>query len=315
MDAVQLLKDSTAAVRVRFESLGVRKTLNRGQIDQAASPFGAEGRMLSAAKRILDSNHPAVRSLTKIKADAVNRWKQSTLPYVEDGVRLLPRTELGAFDAFMNEKRNELECAALELQLHFEDIKAEARNKLGVLFNPNDYPPDVASKFKVEWDYPPLDPPNYLASTSPALYEQEQEKLRQRFVEAAELAEEAFITEFANLTEHLADRLTPEADGSQKIFHASAVENLREFFDRFSKLNLTGNERIEELVATARKAVSGVSPKQIRSAEALRAQIRSSMQGLTARLDAMLVDRPKRKITHLKNQEPNNARSAPLLSA
>ena len=229
MDTVQLLKDSTAAVRIRFEWLGVRKTLNRGQIDQAASPFGAEGKMLSAVKRILDCKHPTVKNLTRIKAEVVHRWKQSTLPYVEEGVRLLPRTDLAGFDAFMNEKRNELECAALEMQMYYEDLKDEARSKLGVLFNPNDYPPEVASKFKVEWDYPPLDPPNYLATTSPALYEQEQEKLRNRFVEATELAEEAFITEFANLTEHLANRLQPEADGSQKIFHASAVENLREF--------------------------------------------------------------------------------------
>ena len=34
------------------------------------------------------------------------------------------------------------------------------------------------------------------------------------------------------------------------------------------------------------------------------------MQGLTARLDAMLVDKPKRRITQLKQQEPSDARAA-----
>ena len=37
------------------------------------------------------------------------------------------------------------------------------------------------------------------------------------------------------------------------------------------------------------------------------------MQGLTARLDAMLVDKPKRRITQLKQQEPSDATSVSLL--
>ena len=35
------------------------------------------------------------------------------------------------------------------MQMYYEDLKGEARGKLGVLFNLNDYPPNVASKFKV----------------------------------------------------------------------------------------------------------------------------------------------------------------------
>ncbi len=182
-----------------------------------------------------------------------------------------------------------------------------AREKLGDLYNPNDYPAEVQTRFKVEWEYPPLDPPIYLATVNPALYEQEQEKLRTRFAEAANIAEEAFITEFANLTAHLADRLQPEPDGTQKIFHATAIDNLKQFFDRFSKLNLTGNQKIEDLIEEARKVVTGITPKEIRDMETLRGEVRGSMETLTAKLDAMLVNKPKRKIAQLKKPEESNA--------
>jgi hypothetical protein len=42
---------------------------------------------------------------------------------------------------------------------------------------------------------------------APEVYEQEQERIARRFEEAVELAEQAFLTEFARLVSHRSERL------------------------------------------------------------------------------------------------------------
>ena len=81
-------------------------------------------------------------------------------------------------------------------------------------------------------------------SLHPEVYQAEQARVRERFESAVELAEQAFATELQRLTAHLAERLTGLHDGQPEVFRDSAVENLREFFERFWRLNMMGQTRL-----------------------------------------------------------------------
>jgi hypothetical protein len=67
----QRLRTTMAAVRVSLSWFGVRKTLTPEQRSQAAATFAAEGEYLSAAKRLLDTTHPAYKAVTAVKNTAV----------------------------------------------------------------------------------------------------------------------------------------------------------------------------------------------------------------------------------------------------
>jgi hypothetical protein len=56
------LRTTMAAARLSFTWLGVRKTLTSAQKNQAADTFGAEGKFLSAGKKLLDTSHPGLQS-------------------------------------------------------------------------------------------------------------------------------------------------------------------------------------------------------------------------------------------------------------
>ena len=47
--------------------------------------------------------------------------------------------------------REELTQAEADLNAVYEEIKSDARRRLGGLFNPADYPPEVRGLFGVEW--------------------------------------------------------------------------------------------------------------------------------------------------------------------
>ena len=128
------------------------------------------------------------------------------------------------------------------LDRHYGELKQAAAERLGSLFNPADYPETLVGLFGVAWDFPTVEPPDYLVRLSPGLYEQERARVAARFEEAVRLAEQAFLDEFARLVAHLTERITGAGeDGTPKVFRDSAVGNLREFFERFRALNVRSN--------------------------------------------------------------------------
>jgi hypothetical protein len=299
----QWLRETTAAVRVSFTSFGVRKSLTVEQKNQAAESFGAEGDFLSARKKLLDTKHPAYKEVTGVRGKVSAYWRSVTLPFPEPGIRLIRQHEVDGFNQQMAGHRAELEAAVLRLDEHYAELKAAARQRLGDLFNANDYPLSLHGLFAVDWDYPNVEPPNYLMRLNPAIYEQERARVAARFEEAVQLTEQAFIGEFAKLIEHITERLSDNGDGERKIFRDTAVTNLTEFFNRFRQLNVRSNEQLDALVHQAQRVVQGTDPQALRDSDGLRRQIATQLSGVQAALDGMLVDRPRRRI--IRNQEAN----------
>ena len=182
------------------------------------------------------------------------------------------------------------------LDERLERMKADARERLGSLFNVTDYPASLDGLFAVEWDFPSVEPSEYLLRLNPHLFEQERQRVAERFDKAVRLAEEAFAGEFARLTSHLVERLTAGPAGERKVFRDSAVDNLADFFDRFRTLNVRSNDQLDALVAEAQRAVRGVDPQQLRDSEALRRRVASRLTDVRSALDGLLVDRPRRRI-------------------
>jgi hypothetical protein len=291
----QRLRNTTAAVRVSLRWLGVRKTLTPEQKTQAAESFGAEGEYLSARKKLLDTSHPAYKEVTAVRGKVLAYWKGCTLPFPEPGIRLIRQQQVSEFNQKLLDLRVELHDAVAHLDRHYGDLQNAAQKRLGRLFNPADYPPSLEGLFEIEWDWPSVEPPDYLMQLSPDLYEQERSRVSARFEEAVQLAEQAFLSEFAKLVAHLTERLD-NAGGERKVFRDSAVANLTEFFQRFRSLNVRSNQELDELVDRAQRAVQGVEPQSLRDNASLRQQVAAQLSRVQTAVDSMLVDQPRRRI-------------------
>lgn len=290
------LRTTMAAARLSFNWLGVRKSLNSQQKNQAADSFGAEGKFLSAGKKLLDTSHPSYKAVTAIRGRAVSYWKGVSLPYPEPGVRLIRQDAITEFDNKLAEFRTELDDAVAELDRHYDELREAARQRLGDLFDASDYPASLIGMFAIEHDYPSVEPPDYLRQLSPELYEQECRRVQSRFDEAVQLAEQAFLVELAKLVDHLAERLNGQDDGKPKVFRDTAITNLTDFFERFRSLNVRSNDQLDALVERAQGVVNGVAPQDLRDSGSLRQQIASQLTSVQSSLDGLLVDRPRRNI-------------------
>ncbi|MDB5342021.1 MAG: hypothetical protein JWP89_398 [Schlesneria sp.] len=300
--AAERLRGTMAAIKLSFTWLGTRKTLTVEQKNQAADSFGAEGKFLSAGKKLLDTSHPAFKAVTAIKGRCLSYWRAVSLPYPEPGIRLISQRTIGEFDQQMSTFREELTEAVETLDQQYEELRVAARRRLGNLYNPGDYPVSLIGLFGIEHEYPSVEPPDYLRQLNPQLYEQECQRVQSRFDEAVQLAEQAFLEELSKLVEHLGDRLSGEADGKPKVFRDTAVTNLTEFFERFRSLNVRSNDQMDELVQRAQRVMNGVGPQQLRDNASLRQRLGTQLSSVQSGLDGLMVDRPRRNI--LRRPQP-----------
>ncbi len=290
------LRATMAALRVSFMWFGIRKTLTPEQKSQAAESFGAEGEFLSAGKKLLDSKHPAFKAVNAVKHSVVAYWRGVSLPFPESGIRLIRQQDISAVQVQLTTLKSELAEAVELLDRQFESMKSTARERLGSLFNPADYPDSLRSLFDVTWDFPNVEPPSYLQQLSPELYRQESQRVAARFDEAVQLAETAFIEELSRLVSHLTERLSGSDDGQPKVFRDSAVENLTEFFSRFRELNVHSSEQLDQLVEQSQRVLSGVEPQNLRDNNTVRQNIAVQLSAVQSVIDGLMVDRPRRNI-------------------
>ncbi|WP_315851589.1 hypothetical protein [Anatilimnocola aggregata] len=290
------LRAAMAAARVSFTWFGSRKSLTAEQQSQAADTFDAEKEFLSARKKLIDTTHPAMKAVTALRGQIVQYWRRVSLPFPEPGIRLIRRADIAAFNVQLTSLKGELGETVEQLEESYAELKRSARQRLGRLFNASDYPVTLRGMFDVNWDWPSIDPPHYLQQLSPDLFQQECTRVQARFTEAIQLAEQAFFEEFAKLLEHLTERLTGDVDGKPKVFRDSAIENLREFFQRFQSLNVGSHQQLEELVSQAQRIVRGVGPQKLRDDRGLRQEVASQLSGVQSVLDGLMVDRPRRNL-------------------
>jgi len=290
------LRTTCVAIRLSFRWFGTRKTLTESQKSQAANTFGAAGNFLSARKKLIKTDHPAWKELTRTRWRIHSYWHAMSLPYPETGIRLIPQESVAELDGRLRQMREELREAVERLEDHYAEMKYAAQDRLGSLYNPEDYPSRLENLFAVSWDFPSVEPPSYLMQLSPELYREECDRMQQRFREAIQLAEEAFMTELSQLVSHLTERLAGDEDGRPKIFRDTAVTNLDTFFERFRRLNIGSSEQLDGLVEQARQVVRGISPRELRQNNSLRQHVRTELSSVQSVLDGLMIDRPRRNI-------------------
>ena len=202
-----------------------------------------------------------------------------SLPYPEAGVRLIRQDRIDAFAAKMREFQEELAEAVEALDRHYSELKATARQRLGSLYNPADYPEIAGRSCSPSTStFPSVEPPDYLQQLNPQLYEEECRRVQTRFDEAVRLAEEAFTAELAKLVSHLTERLSARRMASRKIFRDSAGgEPHRVLRGGSASSTSVPTSNSIRLVADAQRVIRGVEPQALRDNAGLRQHVATEM--------------------------------------
>ena len=279
-DAAEALETSAALVRLAWSWIPQTKSLREDQRDEVAGMWQAYPKALALAKRLFDSNDEAVKALNKARAAINSHWRNNTLPWVDDGVRVMSRERLSGWVDGLTPLLGELETALNNFGAVYARIVNSQRERLGDCFNPSDYPSDPSGLVRCSVSYPSLSVPDWLPTINPRLYQQQREELRRRFQDAAVRMERNMAQQFTVLIDHLIHVLTPAEDGTRKVFRDSAVENIEEFFATFERLRLGEHPNLRAMMDQARGLLGGVDADMLRSFPQVADQVRNRFQQL-----------------------------------
>ena len=175
---------------------------------------------------------------------------------------------------------------------------ADSKARLGSLWNPSDYPQpaQVQAKFLFEYALMEMQTPGKLKSVSKELYQREMAKIQNVWEGATDKIASVLLEEFQGLTRHLADRLTPDADGNAKTLRTSTMKKMNDWLALFAARNLASDEQLAAMVEKARRLVNGIDQETIRESDALRTELAQDFQSLAAEVTQAVIDRPARRM-------------------
>jgi hypothetical protein len=216
MAASEKLRNECGGCRLSFSWFRTGKQVDAARKEEMAQAVDSTAGGFSASKRLMDSRHPSVKAANALRSRINGYWKSQTLPLadigtadvkIEGGTRLLPIAKIAEVNAQFQTFRSETQTIEDNLNRDLEDIKRMDSDRLGDLFNPEDYPRSLTLAFI--WGFPSIDVPSYLEELAPEVYEQELSQVRQRFEDTFELATTTLLGEFKDVVENWCSVLGP----------------------------------------------------------------------------------------------------------
>lgn len=302
-DAAKNLQSDWGACRLSFDGWpGTAAAVKREKKKVMAEAVGAK--KISASVPKFDTKHPAYKRLTELKGKIRSAWESTTLDWVEDGVRLIRQDRVEAFNVKMAGLMAELNEARDAFAEVYPDLIEHAMADNGELFDRSTYLPSFDGQYTFSVEYPTLTPPDWLQGMNPALYAEQSARIAARFDTAVTMAEDMFVEEMFKMVDFLQTKLMGLDDGSEKRLHHTAIDNLKDFFQRFKSLNLHSSAELDRVVAQAEEVLAGsgssITKNALRDDASLRSDVRTRLSAVSATLEGMMSASPRRALNRRK---------------
>ena len=251
------------AVLVKFtDSVWIARKRDRSVAEDVAKQREAKNSAVGVyRKRLLPKE--ALEKRKSIGGRAREYHNRTTLPWMDDGVRVLPASLLKEYMAAMRKYRAEAEAADEEFFAQYHTFIKEAKLILGKLFNEEDYPDElvIRNKFGFSLNVFPL--PN-LADWRVDLPQKELEELRKAAEGTLTAMQKDAVKDLwmrlSKVIEHVQERLSKD----DNKFKNSLLGNVKEMLELLPKLNIAGDAKLEEMRQEIEKKITAHTSDELR---------------------------------------------------
>lgn len=192
----------------------------------------------------------------------------NTLAWADEGDRLLPVANFFEYSSKINLLKEEFERAVSDFIGDYQLIIQEAKQKLNGLYNPLDYPNDIADRFGVKFNFMPVpDSKDFRVSLGAEQMESMREQLNVEVTNRLDNATNSLKNKIKEQLLYTRDRLSD----AKPIFRDSLFNNITALSELAPKLNVTNDAYINDLVLGMRDL--DYDPQSVRDNAELRITI------------------------------------------
>jgi hypothetical protein len=248
--------------------------------NEAASDTG------SYNKRLLPKGSTA--KIDSVVNAARDYHRTHTLPWLDDGVRILPAAKYMEYAERMKDYRQEFEQEAKAFLLEYPKLVKQQKTRLGKMFNETDYP---AAKELADWyawnlvTFPFPDARDFRVGELVPDMATVKADLQKRMDAIWEEALGDVGTRIADVVGRMKDRLKAYKPGkpgkrAEGTFKDSLVDNVRELAEILPSFNLTGDPKFTKIIEQMQKDLCKHDAEVLREDDTIRKKVAASADSI-----------------------------------
>lgn len=218
-----------------------------------------------------------------------------TLPWDDDGSRILSTVGYNAYTEQMRLKRHAFEASVLEFCASLPSYIQEAKTRLGSMFSPEDYPVAdvIQKKFWLDIEIKPVpEAGDFRAELSNQSVAAIVKDIEHRTDARLEAAMNDVFQRIADVTQHMVERLRAykPVDGgrAENTFKDSLVYNVQQLAELLPSLNITNDSRLDALQKRLLADLVDNSPEILRDNDKVRQQTADKAEKILAKVKGYL---------------------------
>lgn len=235
--------------------------------------------------------------ITKAMTAASSTHRAMTLPWDDNGERILAVTGYQQYAQQMRLARLTCQARVQEALEGYPKVHmAEARTRLGTMFNKDDYPPleEVTSRFYIDVEIRPIpESGDFRAKIGDKEAAIIAKDIERRSKERLDKAMSAVFLRIADVASKMVERLTVYQPAlgirpSENNFRETLVSNIKELADILPVLNLADDPRLVKLQTQLVKDLCAYSPEELRASDAVRSKTAKKAQAILDKVNEYL---------------------------
>lgn len=235
-------------------------------------------------------NKKYIEPLTKKAGEARNYHYENTLPWGDNGDRLLPSANFMEYTTKMNNFKIEYQQLATDFISQLWEIKEDAKIRLNGMYNEKDYPTalDLQTMFGMKIEFMPLPETDFRIDLTETELANLTKSVENSFRERTAAAMADIWDRIKKQLEHMKERLTTvntNKDGTQSPakFHDTLFENLADIIALIPKLNVTEDANLNQICEELKPLLK--DPDNVRGSAMLRSRTAQEVTNVLAKFE------------------------------
>lgn len=276
-------------VSLKISSWSARK-YDKKVTQETNAAHGADADAGRYNKKLIPGDAPEYKALIQHINEMRDVHYQNTLPWTDDGWRILTIKNYAEYMELMRKGRAKFEDLLDEFVSAYPRLRADARVKLNGMWRDEDYPSDIEERFSFAYEPAPMPSGGDYRVDLPAaeiklLEKRTEERVKAAYAEAQNDAVRRLYEVVANIKERLsATREKKDGTKDAAIFRDSLIQNARDLCDVLKRINLNDDPKLEQFRRETELLAGSTEPETLREDAKVRTDTATRAQSI---LDAM----------------------------
>jgi len=229
----------------------------------------------------------AIKAIQKAVGDARQFHYDNTLPWTNEGERILPASNFMGYSQEMRGYKQVFECEVNRFLASYDSYVNEARIRLNGMFRAADYPSraELERKYAFDTSISPL--PNS-SDFRVSLQDAEVEKIRESIEMRVEAAQETAMQDIWGRLYKVVDCMVERLSKKDAVFRDTLIGNAQELVNLLPKLNLTDDPALEKIRKDVETKLCNYTPDDLRGSQITRKKAANDAEAILKSMAAYM---------------------------